>query len=591
MRVWLRNERFPFPCPHQYVYTVIAPMTAPIQCELFPEARPSLDALEMFSDASPTDRGAVHTREEVAEFILDATAWVVSEPLEALSLLEPSVGEGDFLLPAVERLLSRVEPNDLQIIDCIRAVEVNRAALELCGARVEQLLLARSWSSKSTEILLRSWLIHDDFLATPLENRFSHIVGNPPYIRLENLPKDLLRMYRSRWRSLFDRADLYVAFFEKSLELLRPNGRLGFICADRWMKNRYGGPLRGIVAGGFHLETYVDFTGRPAFHDDVDAYPAVTVIRRGKGDETRTAFRPEVSREVLVPLASALTSGLPHPQVKLLAGVCRDHHPWAFNENGGIEIVRKLESTFPTIEEAGCRVGIGVATGADAIFVGSDEQLDVESERKLPLITTKDIRNGAVEWGGLFVLNPFEADGKLVDPARYPRFKAYIERHRDLIQNRNVANRNPKGWFRTIDRIHAPLTGTPKLLIPDIKGNAHVVLEDGNFYPHHNLYYITAHTWDLVVLRMILSSRVAHAFIAAYSPRMRGNFLRFQAQYLRRIRIPRLETMHNALLDELRAASRSSSQARKDEAVKRIYSLSDEEWVILDPNAVLANPL
>lgn len=554
-----------------------------LQADLFPKSRLSLDALGIFSDASAEDRGAIHTRPEVAEFVLDAVAWIDSEPLESCRLLEPSAGEGDFLLPAVERLISRVSPNDLQIKECIRAVEVNRAALQICRNRVEQLLADHHWSRAAIGTLLNEWLLHDDFLSVPLDSPFSHVVGNPPYIRLENLPKNLLKAYRARWRSLFDRADLYVAFIEKSLELLRPEGRLGFICADRWMKNRYGGPLRGIVARGFHLESYVDFTGCPAFFDEVDAYPAVTVIRKGKGDTTRVAFRPAISREALVPLANALTSSAKHPDVSTLSGVCRSDEPWSFNENGGIEIVRKLEAAFPVIEDVGCKVGIGVATGADAIFIGSDAQLDVESERKLPLITTKDIRNGRVEWGGHFVLNPFEADGTLVDPEEYPRFRAYIERYRARMQKRNVAGRNPGGWFRTIDRIHADLTNTPKLLIPDIKGSAHVVLETGRYYPHHNLYFVTSASWNLEVLQMILSSRVVHAFIAAYSPRMRGNFLRFQAQYLRRIRLPRLESLSQSLKKKVLVAARSSSQEEKDAVIQELYNLTDLEWNRIDP--------
>ena len=559
-----------------------------LQADLFPKSRLSLDALSVFSDATAEDRGAVHTRPEVAEFVLDAVGWLESKPLESFRLLEPSAGEGDFLLPAVERLLSRASPDDLAIEDCIRAVEVNHAALQICRDRIERLLLDHSWSRDAIETLLEKWLLHDDFLSVPLDSTFSHIVGNPPYIRLENLPKNLLKAYRARWRSLFDRADLYVAFIEKSLELLLPDGRLGFICADRWMKNRYGGPLRDIVSTGFHLESYVDFTGCPAFFDEVDAYPAVTVIRKGKGDTTRVAFRPAISKEILVPLAKALASHKNHPQVTLLAGICRNDQPWSFNENGGMPTIRKVEANFPMLEAAGCKVGIGVATGADAIFIGSDAALNVEPERKLPLVTTKDIRNGRVEWGGLFVLNPFETDGGLVDPEEYPKFRAYIERHRDLIQKRNVAGRNPNGWFRTIDRIHAPLTNTSKLLIPDIKGSAHVVLESGHYYPHHNLYIVTSESWDLHILQMILSSRVAHAFIAAYSPRMRGNFLRFQAQYLRRIRIPRFEEMDKAMKKEALAASRSSSHGKKDHVIQRLYGLSNSEWGQLDPAILTA---
>ncbi|MFZ4681025.1 MAG: Eco57I restriction-modification methylase domain-containing protein [Terrimicrobiaceae bacterium] len=556
-------------------------MHAALQTEFFPKSRLSVDALRDFSDAAAGLRGAVHTRPEVAEFILDAVGWSESHPLDSFCLLEPSVGEGDFLLPAAKRLISKVSPNDLRVQNCIRAVEVNRASLQICRDRVRTLLLEAGWSADVAQRVLEKWLLHDDFLTIPLERTFTHIVGNPPYIRLENLPKDLLKAYRSRWRSLFDRADLYVAFIEKSLELLNPDGRLGFICADRWMKNRYGGPLRSIVAHEYHLESYVDFTGCPAFFDEVDAYPAVTVIRKGKGDTTRVAFRPAISREILIPLARALASHVKHPHVKDVSGICRNDRPWSFNENGGMDIVRKLEDRFPILEGAGCKVGIGVATGADAVFIGSDAKLDVEPERKLPLVTTKDIRNGRVEWGGHFVLNPFEVGGGLVDPDSYPRFRAYIESHREIMQKRNVAGRNPKGWFRTIDRIHPRLAQTPKLLIPDIKGNAHVVLENGSYYPHHNLYFVTSESWDLEVLRMILSSRVALAFIAAYSPRMRGNFLRFQAQYLRRIRIPPIQAMDQVLQKNLLAAS-CSAQGEQDAMIQQLYGLSDAEWERLD---------
>jgi type I restriction-modification system DNA methylase subunit len=159
-----------------------------LQTDLFPKSRLSLDALSVFSDATAEDRGAVHTRPEVAEFILDAVGWVESEPLESLRLLEPSAGEGDFLLPAVQRLISRVSPDDLAIEDCIRAVEVNHAALRICRERIERLLIDHAWSVEAIETLLSSWLLHDDFLSVHLDSTFSHVVGNPPYIRLENLP-------------------------------------------------------------------------------------------------------------------------------------------------------------------------------------------------------------------------------------------------------------------------------------------------------------------------------------------------------------------------------------------------------------------
>ncbi|TVR50225.1 MAG: modification methylase PaeR7I [Puniceicoccaceae bacterium] len=540
------------------------------------------DAFDFFSDASPEARGAVHTRPEVTEFILDAVGWrKKEEDLVSLRLLEPSAGQGDFLVPAADRLLSSTKPGNMDVANCIRAVEVNTAALKVCRGRLLDLFARHKWETRTANRILEHWLLHADFLTAPLHADFTHVVGNPPYVRLEHLPKELLRLYRSQWRSLFDRADLYVAFIEKSLGLLRPMGRLGFICADRWMKNRYGGPLREIVGNGFHLHAYVDFTGCPAFFDEVDAYPAVTVIRKSTGTSTRVAFRPEIDPITLSRLADAIYFEKQHPEVRIISGVTNGSNPWTFDEDGLLSIVRKLESCFPPLEQAGCKVGIGVATGADAVFIGNEEQLDVEAERRLPLVTTRDIRNGAVNWGGKWVLNPFETNGTLVDLGDWPRFRAYLEKNKAAILKRNVARRNPIGWFRTIDRIHPGLTQTPKLLIPDIKGSAHVVYDAGAFYPHHNLYYVTSSDWPLRALQTVLSSRIAQAFVAAYSPRMRGNFLRFQAQYLRRVRLPQWADVQRKVGLDLETAAVSGDARLAATSVCRLYGLTDSEWKIL----------
>jgi len=94
----------------------------------------------------------------------------------------------------------------------------------------------------------------------------------------------------------------------------------------------------------------------------------------------------------------------------------------------------------------------------------------------------------------------------------------------------------PANWYRTIDRITPALAARPKLLIPDIKGESHIVFEGGELYPSHNLYYVTSDDWDLRALQAVLLSAVSRLFVATYSTKMRGGFLRFQAQYLRRIR-------------------------------------------------------
>jgi hypothetical protein len=177
------------------------------------------------------------------------------------------------------------------------------------------------------------------------------------------------------------------------------------------------------------------------------------------------------------------------------------------------------------------------------------------------------------------VINPF-ANGhstKLIDLRRFPKARAYFERHRARLRGRNVAQRDLDRWYRTIDRIYPSLRTTPKLLIPDIKAENLIVLEEGRLYPHHNLYYVASKYWDLRALRTILRSSLGRFFVWMYGVKMRGDFLRFQAQYLRRICVPPLLTVPKSTLRKLIAVGDSPSVSVADDVVAELYGLSDEE--------------
>jgi len=538
-------------------------------------------------------RGAIFTRREVVDFILDLTGYVEGQPLHEKRLLEPSFGDGDFLLPIIERLLSvwqTARPNGSaldELGNAIRAVELHHDTFHSTYGAVVALLKREGIAANTAMALANLWLSQGDFLLASLEGEFDFVVGNPPYVRQELIPAPLLTEYRSRYQTMYDRADIYIPFIERSLSALSYGGSLGFICADRWMKNRYGGPLRSLVAERFHLKVYVDMVDTPAFHSDVIAYPAITIISREEPGTTRIAHRPAIDRATLTTLADFLLAqklSKEVGQVRELAKVTNGSEPWLLEPSDQMALIRRLENCFPLLEEVGCKVGIGVATGADKEFIGVFDSLDVESDRKLPLVTTKDIMSGEVKWRGQGVINPFADSGGLVDLDRYPRLGRYLEARREVIGARHCAQKAPVSWYRTIDRITPSLAERPKLLIPDIKGEAHIVFEGGGLYPHHNLYYVTSDDWDLRALQALLLSAVTRLFIASYSTKMRGGFLRFQAQYLRRIRIPRWADVPELLRRELAEAAIKRDVRACNRAVFKLYGLTHEERSALGGN-------
>ena len=133
----------------------------------------------------------------------------------------------------------------------------------------------------------------------------------------------------------------------------------------------------------------------------------------------------------------------------------------------------------------------------------------------------------------------------------------------------------PETVSRTIDKVDHTLTARPKLLFPDMKLSIHPVIDEGGVYPHHNLYYIVSDAWDLRVLGGLLLSRVAQAFVEAYAVKMRGGTLRFQAQYLRRIRVPRPETISERDRTALADAFDTRDTRAATQAAMRVYGIDD----------------
>ncbi|MBP1468221.1 Eco57I restriction-modification methylase domain-containing protein [Candidatus Chloroploca sp. M-50] len=553
---------------------------------------PMADVLKHhFANAEELERGAVFTREEVVDFMLDLAGYTSDKPLASFRILEPSFGRGDFLIRITHRLLASIQAQPLErttliahLAPAIRAVEVHQASIAHTKADLARLLRDHGLPDHEIRLLLDQWIIEGDFLLVDLPVSFTHVVGNPPYVRQERIPDALLAEYRARYRTIYDRADLYIPFIERSLTHLATDGVCALICADRWTKNKYGGPLRQFIAEQYHLKAYIDMVDTDAFSSEVIAYPAITVLSKTRPGPTRVVCKPALDRANLSRIAAAMhTAELPtYADITEVTNVAHGREPWLFQAGEHVALLRRLEASLPTLEMAGCTVGIGVATGADKVFIGKYSELPVETSRKLPLVTTRDIAAGRVAWQGLAVVNPFNDDGTLVDLARFPQLAAYLHQHEVVIRQRNCAKKNQQKWYRTIDRIYPHLAAQPKLLVPDIKGRANIVLEQGRYYPHHNLYYVTSTTWDLRALQTVLRSHLAYLFVSTYSTKMRGGYIRFQAQYLRRIRLPRWQDIARPLQDELITLSEEEDLTVLNEVVASVYKLSLAERRLIE---------
>lgn len=304
-------------------------------------------------------RGAFFTPDELSSFIVD---WAITAPGQAV--LEPSCGDGDFLLAAARRLRA-LGAEDRQISNNVVGYEIH--AESVAGAR-----------SKLASERLACCIHRDDFLTQPSLQRFDAVVGNPPYVRYQSIPahqQQSIRAIADKSNvSICALASVWMPFVIQSALHLKPGGRLGFVLPAELLTVNYAAPLRQFLMASFGSVRLVTFDERvfPGVQEEV-----VLLLAEGwqEGSTSSIAWQPcgglaDLAAERLVeyqPKAAERWSGL-------------------FAGEGALEGLQDLlrSGSFTVLEEWG-RISLGIVTGRNGYFVLS------EAERKRWNLARKDV--------------------------------------------------------------------------------------------------------------------------------------------------------------------------------------------------------
>lgn len=474
------------------------------------------------------NHGVVFTSSNVVSFILDEVGYRHDTNLSNIRILEPAAGNGSFALEILKRLYNSSIIYQFDFITAfkknVRFIEVDTQSYSHLTVRINHFLTRNNIDYQIHE---SDEIINTDFLTHYFYEYFDCVVGNPPYIRHELIPEKYKKEYRKRFKTFKYRADIYILFYEKSLQLLNRNGLLSFICSNRWLYNQYGQLLRDEIAQNYNLKKILNIENASPFDENVIAYPSITTIENCPRKKDLYYF--ESSSEVIN------FNSLEFQKIKNPTDSSWENVFLKYNIN---------HSALNGIIEQDFEIGIGVATGADKVFIINEAQKDkIENSRFLPLVTTKDLLSDKINWKKQFVINPYE-NGQLCDLEKYPKLKHYLEQHKEKLKQRHTAKTNTEKWFKTIDKIKPELVRKPKLLLPDIAGIKKLLIDSGEFYPHHNLYYITGQPIDkLKILASILMSNFIREQLSQIGIRMNGGFPRFQAQILKKLRIPNIANL------------------------------------------------
>ncbi len=223
------------------------------------------------------------TPDGIVAMILDGVGYAGRKILEK-TIMEPSFGDGAFLRNIVVRVIGAGRDRGLNseciariLNENIYGIEKDRSLYDKCIKKLNALL-------EAYEIPIISWnnLIFGDAITEHVRflEKFDYCVGNPPFVRVHNIPQEY-RSVVSNFRFSDGMRDLYVTFYEIGLKMLHEKGKLGFISANSFLKNTSQQAFRDYLVKSKYISAVYDFKTSKIF-SDADTYTCICILNKNR---------------------------------------------------------------------------------------------------------------------------------------------------------------------------------------------------------------------------------------------------------------------------------------------------------------------
>lgn len=377
---------------------------------------------------------------------------------------------------------------------------------------------------------------------------FDVVIGNPPWIRQEAFSQHKAAL-ASRYRVYHGAADLYTYFVELGNTFIKEHGRFGFILPNKFVRADYGEALRTFLTQQVRLERIVDFGDLPVFPDAV-TYPMIILTSKQEPDDTQV---PYTRLKQLHPaqLAADIASGETQIPRTTLTGTS-----WSLSGAGTQAIIAKMkEVSVPLGEYVNKNFYRGILTGLNEAFVidrRTRDQLISEDSNSAeiikPLIIGRDVKRYDIDYQKRYLI--FTRHG--TDISRYKGILQHLQAFRTQLEPRPTdwneqlqgewpgRKPGPYEWYEIQDNIaYYQEFEKQKIVFPDIALGCSFALDTKALYTANTTYIMPIEDHQKLLLP-ILNSSLIEFFYKTISAFLRGDYLRFIAQYVTQIPIRRI---------------------------------------------------
>ena len=396
---------------------------------------------------------------------------------------------------------------------------------------------------------------------------FDCIIGNPPYIRVQELHQwapEECEFYKWKYASAAKgNYDIYVVFTEKALSLLSLDGLLGFIMPHKWWQAQYGEGLRKVIVDGKHLRAVVDFGDQQVFKG-ATTYTAIHILSK-RANDSSVDYAKVVQLEDGRSQCAELDAGRQAiGSERFTSRRPESDGPWVFTNATYSRWLDAVKGTRPTLGKVADKIAQGIVTSDDQVYFLRREGSRYRSGATEKVYALEEgvvhpVLKGAVHmkrWlpsePDLAVLFPYEEHNgswRLIAPTRfeaeYPNTWAYLLENQKRLEGRESGKMSGHaGWYGYVYPKNLDVMSKPKILVPAIATRAEYCLDPTGAYHYVGSgggggggHAIVTDSVDLFYLCGLLNSKCLDAFLQRVTTPFHSGWFAYSKAYIAQIPI------------------------------------------------------
>ncbi|GAA8774154.1 class I SAM-dependent DNA methyltransferase [Helicobacter pylori] len=435
---------------------------------------------------------------------------------------------------------------------------------------------------------------------------FDCIIGNPPYIRQEQI-KPLKPLLEKQYQDFYNSsADIYTYFFALAYHLLKEKGFNAFITSNKYARAKYGAKLRELLLKKTTIVSYMELNALKVFESAAVDTSIMSFIKQTPPKESEfNYYEPTPDDENDLKNAHSLS----------MKQNALSTESFIFANHTLLDLRDKIEGIGTPLKDWDIQIYRGILTGANEAFIIPTEKRNAilnacktqewrERTEALikPILRGKDIKRYSYEWAGEWVINTHNGytsaiKSKIppIDIEKYPATKAHLDSHYDAITTRSDQGDTP---YHLRNCAYLEDFEKEKIVYPETSQGAYFIYENSGIFLEKTAFMIVSDVYNLKLLTALLNSKL----ITFYFKNFCGGCILGKSGYqynkhaLEKIPIPQITEKNQELADKITDCAKAILALKEkdpkantqrlekeiDALVYQLYHLTDEEIKIIE---------